>query len=282
MPKDTADLALMYGLESEDDSQEVAALAVAYGLIDELARRRASSGLTQSQVAARMGTSQAAIAKLETHRHDPRLSTLARYIAAIRLPAEDLAALLVDLGTDVEPEIEEVRPEVPAWTEWEEFVKLASNALTSSHVGEAWCHVVGTEVAVPSARSSIVDEHHNSFSVADAKIVHLYPDRAEPFAQAWGSTHVAMGQLFGGSQWPVIAAEAGNVDATATAGPRGPAFDRVYVKGGAKLAFRGALSHVVRVADVGVKADGMIILGVLGNDNLAILARAVPTSEDTD
>jgi len=52
-------------------------------VIDALVRRRNDLGLSQTVVAARMGTSQSAIARLEAGRSDPRLSTLERYAAAL-------------------------------------------------------------------------------------------------------------------------------------------------------------------------------------------------------
>jgi ribosome-binding protein aMBF1 (putative translation factor) len=50
---------------------------------EELVARRKELGLSQTQVAARMGTSQSAVARLETGRGDFRLSTLERYAAAL-------------------------------------------------------------------------------------------------------------------------------------------------------------------------------------------------------
>ena len=52
-------------------------------LIDELARARRASGLSQTEIAARMGTSQSAVARLESGELDARLSTLERYAAAV-------------------------------------------------------------------------------------------------------------------------------------------------------------------------------------------------------
>jgi len=52
-------------------------------LAEELVTRRRELGLSQTQVAARMGTSQSAVARLETGRGDIRLSTLERYAAAL-------------------------------------------------------------------------------------------------------------------------------------------------------------------------------------------------------
>jgi transcriptional regulator with XRE-family HTH domain len=52
-------------------------------LADELTGRRQRLGLSQTQVAARMGTSQSAVARLESGDADVRLSTLERYAAAL-------------------------------------------------------------------------------------------------------------------------------------------------------------------------------------------------------
>jgi predicted transcriptional regulator len=48
-----------------------------------LVELRRESGLSQTQVAARMGTSQSAVARLEAGEVDVRLSTLERYAAAV-------------------------------------------------------------------------------------------------------------------------------------------------------------------------------------------------------
>jgi predicted transcriptional regulator len=52
-------------------------------LIDELVRARQQSELSQTELAARMGTSQSAVARLESGHLDARLSTLERYAAAL-------------------------------------------------------------------------------------------------------------------------------------------------------------------------------------------------------
>ena len=52
-------------------------------LVEELAGLRRSAGLSQTEVAARMGTSQSAVARLESGDVDVRASTLERYAAAI-------------------------------------------------------------------------------------------------------------------------------------------------------------------------------------------------------
>jgi transcriptional regulator with XRE-family HTH domain len=53
------------------------------GLIGELVAARQEQGLSQTVVAARMGTSQSVVARLESGAIDARLSTLERYAAAV-------------------------------------------------------------------------------------------------------------------------------------------------------------------------------------------------------
>jgi predicted XRE-type DNA-binding protein len=52
-------------------------------LVEELAELRKAARLSQTEVAARMGTSQSAVARLESGDADVRASTLERYAAAI-------------------------------------------------------------------------------------------------------------------------------------------------------------------------------------------------------
>jgi ribosome-binding protein aMBF1 (putative translation factor) len=52
-------------------------------LASRLAAERVELGLTQTEVAARMGTSQSAVARLESGAADVRISTLERYAAAL-------------------------------------------------------------------------------------------------------------------------------------------------------------------------------------------------------
>ncbi|HST87137.1 MAG TPA: helix-turn-helix transcriptional regulator, partial [Ktedonobacterales bacterium] len=52
-------------------------------LLRELAAQRAELGLSQTLVAARMGTSQSAVARLEQGEADPKFSTIERYAAAL-------------------------------------------------------------------------------------------------------------------------------------------------------------------------------------------------------
>ncbi len=53
------------------------------GLVRVLVAQRLRAGLSQTEVAARMGTSQSAVARLEAGAADARASTLERYAAAI-------------------------------------------------------------------------------------------------------------------------------------------------------------------------------------------------------
>jgi transcriptional regulator with XRE-family HTH domain len=53
------------------------------GLVRELVAQRQAAGLSQTTVAALMGTSQSAVARLESGATDVRASTLERYAAAI-------------------------------------------------------------------------------------------------------------------------------------------------------------------------------------------------------
>ncbi len=52
-------------------------------LIEDLVRARQESDLSQTEIAARMGTSQSAVARLESGELDVRLSTVERYAAAL-------------------------------------------------------------------------------------------------------------------------------------------------------------------------------------------------------
>ena len=52
-------------------------------LVRDLVAQRQAAGLSQTEVAARMGTSQSAVARLESGTTDVRTSTLERYAAAV-------------------------------------------------------------------------------------------------------------------------------------------------------------------------------------------------------
>jgi transcriptional regulator with XRE-family HTH domain len=56
-----------------------------FALLDEFLKARAENGLTQADVARRIGTTQSAVARLESGRgkHSPSLATLSRYAEAL-------------------------------------------------------------------------------------------------------------------------------------------------------------------------------------------------------
>src|SRR5579864_2253042 len=66
---------------------EYDAQAEEFALLDELLQARRRAGLTQADVAARMGTKTPAIARLEagggSRRHSPSVSTLRKYAKAV-------------------------------------------------------------------------------------------------------------------------------------------------------------------------------------------------------
>ena len=64
----------MRGIEGFDRAAEI---------IDQLVAARTAAGISQAELARRMGTSRAALNRIETHRQDPGLSTISRYAAYI-------------------------------------------------------------------------------------------------------------------------------------------------------------------------------------------------------
>ena len=60
-------------------------LADEFAFVDEVLRARAEAGLTQAELAARVGTTQSAIAPLESAhtKHSPSIATLQRYANAL-------------------------------------------------------------------------------------------------------------------------------------------------------------------------------------------------------
>ena len=69
---------------------EFAALADEYALLDEFLKARAAQGLTQAQVAQKIGTTQSAVARMESGqgKHSPSLATLSRYADALECKLE--------------------------------------------------------------------------------------------------------------------------------------------------------------------------------------------------
>ena len=63
-------------------------LAEEFELLDEILKARAEAGLTQAELAERIGTTQSAVARMETalangRKHSPTIATLRRYAAAL-------------------------------------------------------------------------------------------------------------------------------------------------------------------------------------------------------
>jgi len=72
-----------FSVEDPDLPAVVDALAGARAMVRELEERRERAGLTQEEVARRVGTTQSAIARLERSDVDPRLSTVVKYAAIV-------------------------------------------------------------------------------------------------------------------------------------------------------------------------------------------------------
>ena len=72
-------------LARADVRNEYEKLAEEFEFLDEILKARAAAGLTQADVAARIGTTQSAIARLESPagRHSPSIATLQRYASAL-------------------------------------------------------------------------------------------------------------------------------------------------------------------------------------------------------
>jgi transcriptional regulator with XRE-family HTH domain len=56
-----------------------------FAFLDEILKARAEAGLTQAELAARIGTTQSAVARLEapSGKHSPSIATLRRYASAL-------------------------------------------------------------------------------------------------------------------------------------------------------------------------------------------------------
>ena len=74
-------------LSNSEVKSEYKLLVEEFSLFDELLKARMNSGLTQSEVAKRMGTKTPAIARLENgggnKQHSPSISTLRKYAEAV-------------------------------------------------------------------------------------------------------------------------------------------------------------------------------------------------------
>ena len=72
-------------LERADVKTEYARLDEEFALLDEFLKARAAAGITQAEVAERIGTTQSAVARLESGsgKHSPSLATLQKYAHAL-------------------------------------------------------------------------------------------------------------------------------------------------------------------------------------------------------
>ena len=72
-------------LARPDVHREYEGLREEFEILDEILKARAESGFTQAELAARIGTTQSAVARLETAmgKHSPSIGTLKRYASAL-------------------------------------------------------------------------------------------------------------------------------------------------------------------------------------------------------
>jgi transcriptional regulator with XRE-family HTH domain len=72
-------------LARPDVRREYDRIAEEFEFLDEILKARAAAGLSQADVAARIGTTQSAVARLESvgGKHSPSIATLQRYASAL-------------------------------------------------------------------------------------------------------------------------------------------------------------------------------------------------------
>jgi len=72
-------------LARSDVRREYERIAEEFEFLDEILKARAAAGLSQADVAARIGTTQSAVARLESvgGKHSPSIATLQRYASAL-------------------------------------------------------------------------------------------------------------------------------------------------------------------------------------------------------
>lgn len=72
-------------LSHPDVKREYDRIAEEFEFLDEILKARAAAGLTQADVATRIGTTQSAVARLESAvgKHSPSIATLQRYALAL-------------------------------------------------------------------------------------------------------------------------------------------------------------------------------------------------------
>ncbi len=70
-------------LTDSDVRAEYDRLGPIFAVVGEMIEARQEAGLTQAEVASRMGTSQSVVARLEAARHMPTFDLVARYAAGL-------------------------------------------------------------------------------------------------------------------------------------------------------------------------------------------------------
>lgn len=87
-------------LARPDVRREYDRLTDEFAFLDEILKARAETGLSQAEVAVRIGTTQSAIARLESagSGHSPSITTLQRYASALGYKLQ--VRLVKDGGTD--------------------------------------------------------------------------------------------------------------------------------------------------------------------------------------
>ncbi len=70
-------------LANADVKAEYDRLGPIFAVVGEMIEARQQAGLTQAEVASRMGTTQSVVARLEAARHMPTFTLVTRYAAAI-------------------------------------------------------------------------------------------------------------------------------------------------------------------------------------------------------
>lgn len=75
-------------LSDPEANAEYERLGPIFAVVGEMVDARRSAGLTQAELASRMGTSQSVVARLESARHMPSFDLISRYARALGLGLE--------------------------------------------------------------------------------------------------------------------------------------------------------------------------------------------------
>lgn len=70
-------------LDDPDVRAEYDRLGPIFAVVGQMVEARREAGLTQAEIASRMGTTQSVVARLESARHMPSFDMIARYAAAV-------------------------------------------------------------------------------------------------------------------------------------------------------------------------------------------------------